>query len=125
VRALVTKSGQIPLPAGTIGLTGRPIAAGSPAAPSTAGTEDTSGLCVSDPGGGWASDPLRDGLILTSCNTGPWQQFVPQSDGSLRNVATGLFINPNGTGAQLRDGAAATPWGGSFYTWTAFGNLPG
>jgi hypothetical protein len=83
-----------------------------------------SGLCVSDPGGGWASDPLRDGLILTSCNTGPWQQFVPQADGSLRNVATGLFINPNGTGAQLRGGAAATPWGGSFYTWTAFGSLP-
>ena len=43
-----------------------------------------SGLCVSDPGGGWSSDPLRDGLILTSCNTGPWQQFIPQSNGSLQ-----------------------------------------
>jgi hypothetical protein len=84
-----------------------------------------SGLCVSDPGGGWGSDPLRDGLILTSCNTGPWQQFVPQSNGSLQNVATGLFVNPNGTGAQLRGGAAPTPWGGSFYTWTAFTSLPG
>ena len=30
-------------------------------APHGAGT----GLCVSDPGGGWASDPLPDGLILT------------------------------------------------------------
>ena len=84
-----------------------------------------SGLCVSDPGGGWASDPLRDGLILTSCNSGPWQQFVPQSDGALRNVATGLVVNPNGTGAQLRGSGAPTPWGGSFYNWTPFNNLPG
>jgi hypothetical protein len=84
-----------------------------------------SGLCVSDPGGGWSSDPLRDGLILTSCNTGPWQQFIPQSDGSLKNVATGLFVNPNGTGAQLRGGASPTPWGGSFYRWTNFSSLPG
>ena len=83
-----------------------------------------SGLCVSDPGGGWSSDPLRDGLILTVCNTGPWQQFIPQSNGSLKNVATGLFVNPNGTGAQLRGGTAPTPWGGSFYTWTDFNSLP-
>ena len=82
------------------------------------------GLCVSDPGGGWASDPQRDGLILTTCNSGPWQQFVPQSDGTLRNVATGLVVSPNGTGAQLRGTSAPTPWGGSFYTWTPFNNLP-
>jgi len=84
-----------------------------------------SGLCVSDPGGGWSSDPLRDGLILTSCNTGPWQQFIPQSNGSLKNVATGLFVNPNGTGAQLRGGASPTTWGGSFYRFIAFSSLPG
>ena len=89
-------------------------------APNGTGT----GLCVSDPGGGWASDPLRDGLILTSCNTGPWQQFIPQSNGSLKNVATGLFVNPNGTGAQLRGGASATPWGGSFYRFINFSSLP-
>ena len=83
------------------------------------------GLCVSDPGGGWSSDPLRDGLILTSCNTGPWQQFVPQSNGTLQNVATGLFVNPNGTGSQLRGGSSATPWGGSFYRFIAFSSLPG
>jgi len=83
------------------------------------------GLCVSDPGGGWSSDPLRDGLILTPCNTGPWQQFVPQSNGTLKNVATGLFVNPNGTGAQLRGGTAPTSWGGSVYTWTDFAHLPG
>jgi len=84
-----------------------------------------SGLCVSDPGGGWASDPLPDGLILTPCNTGPWQQFVPQSNGTLRNVATGLYVNPNGTGAQLRGGTAPVPWGGSVYTWTDIAHLPG
>jgi hypothetical protein len=83
-----------------------------------------SGLCVSDPGGGWSSDPLRDGLILASCNTGPWQQFIPQSNGTLKNVATGLYVNPNGTGAQLRGGSTATPWGGSYYTWTAYSSLP-
>ena len=83
------------------------------------------GLCVSDPGGGWSSDPLRDGLILTSCNTGPWQQFIPQSNGTLLNVATGLFVNPNGTGSQLRGGSSATPWGGSFYRFIAFSSLPG
>ena len=82
------------------------------------------GLCVSDPGGGWRSDPLRDGLILTKCNTGPFQQFIPQPNGSLQNVATGLFVNPNGTGAQLRGGTSATSWGGSSYAWTDFGNLP-
>ena len=83
-----------------------------------------SGLCVSDPGGGWASDPLPDGLILTNCNTGPWQQFIPQSNGTLKNVATGLYVNPDGTGAQLRGGTAATPWGGSSYSWTDYSSLP-
>jgi hypothetical protein len=84
-----------------------------------------SGLCVSDPGGGWKSDPLRDGLILTSCNSGPFQQFVPQSDGTLRNVATGLYVNPNGTGSQLRGAAAPVRWGGSRYGWKDYANLPG
>ncbi len=83
-----------------------------------------SGLCVSDPGGGWASDPLPDGLILTNCNTGPWQQFIPQSNGTLKNVATGLYVNPNGTGSQLRGGTKPTPWGGSSYSWTDYSNLP-
>jgi hypothetical protein len=84
-----------------------------------------SGLCVSDPGGGWKSDPLRDGLILASCNNGPFQQFVPQSNDTLRNVATGLYVNPNGTGSQLRGAAAPTTWGGSRYSWKAYANLPG
>jgi hypothetical protein len=82
------------------------------------------GLCVSDPGGGWASDPLRDGLILTNCNTGPWQQFIPQSNGTLKNLATGLFVNPNGKGAQLRGGSSPTSWGGSSYTFVDLSSLP-
>jgi hypothetical protein len=84
-----------------------------------------SGLCVSDPGGGWSSDPLRDGLILATCNTGPWQQFIPQSNGTLKNVATGLYVNPGGSGAQLRGGTSPTPWGGSSYTWRDHSGLPG
>jgi hypothetical protein len=83
-----------------------------------------SGLCVSDPGGGWKSDPLRDGLILTNCNSGPFQQFVPQSNGTLRNLATGLYVNPNGTCSQLRGAAAPTKWGGSKYSWKELANLP-
>jgi hypothetical protein len=84
-----------------------------------------SGLCVSDPGGGWSSDPLRDGLILTPCNTGLWQQFIPQSNGALKNVATGLYVNPNGAAAQLRGGSSPTQWGGSSYTWKDHSSLPG
>ena len=76
------------------------------------------GLCVSDPGGGWGSDPLRDGLILANCNNGPFQQFLPQSDGTLKNLATGLIVNPAGKGGQLRGGSSAVGWGGSSYTWT-------
>ena len=83
-----------------------------------------SGLCISDPGGGWSTDPLRDGLVLAKCNTGPWQQFIPQSNGTLENVATGLYVNPDGTGGQLRGGSSAVSWGGSNYTWTDYSNLP-
>jgi hypothetical protein len=83
------------------------------------------GLCVSDPGGGWSSDPLPDGLILTVCNNGPWQQFVPQLNGTLKNLATALVVNPNGAGAQLRGASAPTTWGGSVYGWTDDANLPG
>jgi hypothetical protein len=76
-----------------------------------------SGLCMSDPGGGWGSDPLRDGLILANCNSGPFQQFFPESDGTLVNLETGLIIDPAGKGGQLRGGSSAVGWGGSSYTW--------
>jgi hypothetical protein len=82
------------------------------------------GLCISDPRGGWASDPLPDGLILAWCNTGAFQQFVPQLNGTLKNLATGLYVNPAGKGAQLRGGVTPTTWGGSIYTWTEYDNLP-
>ena len=83
-----------------------------------------SGLCVSDPGGGWASDPLPDGLLLAVSNNGPWQQFIPLPNGTLENVATGLVVSPNCTGAQLRGTVAPTRWGGSHYTWTDHAHLP-
>jgi hypothetical protein len=80
-------------------------------------TGSGSGLCISDPGGGWGSDPLRDGLILANCNSGPFQQFFPESDGTLVNLETGLIIDPAGKGGQLRGGTSAVSWGGSSYTW--------
>jgi hypothetical protein len=39
-------------------------------------------------------------------------------------VATGLYVNPAGKGAQLRGGVTPTTWGGSVYTWTEYDNLP-
>lgn len=88
------------------------------------GSGALTGLCVSDPGGGWSSDPLRDGLILAPCNSGPWQQFIAQGNGTLTNVATGLIISPDGTGAQLRGTTAPTGWGGSVYSWKLVTQLP-
>ena len=81
-----------------------------------------SGLCVSDPGGGVPSDPLRDGLILVHCSSGNWQQFIWQPNGALKNWATGLYVNPDGAGAQLRGESAAR--GGSSYTWKPESSLP-
>jgi hypothetical protein len=83
-----------------------------------------SGLCVSDPGGGRPSDPLRDGLVLVSCNSGPFQQFILQSNGTLKNLATGLYVNPDSKGAQLRGVSSRTASGGSRYTWKAESSLP-
>ena len=44
--------------------------------------------------------------------------------GALQNVATGLIVSPNGTGAQLRGTTAPVPWGGSACTWTDYAHLP-
>ena len=89
-------------------------------APNAIGT----GLCVSDPGGGWAADPLRDGLILAKCSTSRFQQFIPQSNGTLKNLGTGLYVHPNGKGAQLRGESSRTSSGGSAYTWKTYSSLP-
>jgi hypothetical protein len=83
------------------------------------------GLSVADPGYDAAGTGLKDGLVLRASNTGRWQQFIPQPDGTLKNAATGLYVNPNGTGAQLRGGTAPSPWGGSAWTWTDHAHLPG
>jgi len=88
-------------------------------APNGVGT----GLFVSDPGYDAAGTGLKDGLVLRASNTGPWQQFIPQPDGTLKNAATGLYISPNGTGAQLRGAPAPSPSGGSVYTWTDYAHL--
>ena len=68
------------------------------------------GLSVSEPGYDAAGTGLKEGLVLRGSNTSPWQQFIPQ---------------PNGTGAQLRGTTAPSPWGGSAYTWTDYAHLPG
>jgi peptidoglycan/xylan/chitin deacetylase (PgdA/CDA1 family) len=90
-------------------------------APNGVGT----GLFVSDPGFDAAGTGLKDGLVLRASNNGPWQQFIPQPNGTLKNVATGLYVSPNGTGAQLRGTSAPSPWGGSAYAWTDYAHLPG
>src|SRR6516225_895355 len=90
-------------------------------APNGAGT----GLSVSDPGYDAAGTGLKDGLVLRGSNNSLWQQFIPQPNGTLKNVATGLIASPNGTGAQLRGTTAPMSWGGSVYTWTDFSHLPG
>jgi hypothetical protein len=83
------------------------------------------GLSVSDPGYDAAGTGLVNGLVLRGSNDGAWQQFIPQPNGTLKNVATGLIVSPNGIGAQLRGTTAATSWGGSAYTWTDYAHLPG
>jgi peptidoglycan-N-acetylglucosamine deacetylase len=83
------------------------------------------GLSVTDPGYDAASTGLKDGLVLRASNTSRWQQFIPQPDGTLKNVATGLYVSPNGTGAQLRGTSAPSPWGGSVYSWKDYAHLPG
>jgi len=89
-------------------------------APNGVGT----GLSVSVPGYDAAGTGLKYGLVLRASNNGPWQQFIPQPNGTLKNVATGLIVSPNGTGAQLRGTTAASSWGGSVYTWTDYAHLP-
>ena len=90
-------------------------------APNGVGT----GLFVSEPGFDAAGTGLKDGLVLRASNNGPWQQFIPQTNGTLKNAATGLYVSPNGSGAQLRGTTAPSPWGGSAYTWTDYAHLHG
>ena len=80
---------------------------------------------MSDPGYDAAGTGLKDGLVLCPSNTGPWQQFIPQPNGMLKNVATGLYVNPTAPARSCAGGTAPSPWGRSAYTWTDYAHLPG
>ena len=83
-----------------------------------------SGLCVSDPAGGYPGDPGGpDGLVLRGCNAGLYQQFKV-AGGDLVSAATGGFVDPDGTGGQLSTGTSPVSWGGSHYAWVPFASLP-
>jgi hypothetical protein len=83
-----------------------------------------SGLCVSDPAGGYPGDPGGpDGLVLRGCNAGLYQQFKV-AGGDLVSAATGGFVDPDGKGGQLSTGTSPVSWGGSHYAWVPFASLP-
>jgi hypothetical protein len=83
------------------------------------------GLCVSNPDGGYPGDPGgATGLVLRGCNTGVYQEFTTGSGNKLISKANGQVVNPHGTGAQLSTGASGVSWGGSSWTWTDYGSLP-
>lgn len=90
-------------------------------APNGSGT----GLCVSNPGGGYVGDPGGPtGLVLRGCNLSLFQQFMPGTGHELISVINGQVVNPNGAGAQLRTGSSRVSWGGSAWTWKDFTSLP-
>jgi hypothetical protein len=90
-------------------------------APNGTGT----GLCVSNPGGGYVGDPGGPtGLVLRGCNLSVFQQFRPGSGHELISVVNGQVVNPNGAGAQLSTGASRVSWGGSAWTWKDDTSLP-
>lgn len=83
------------------------------------------GLCVSNPDGGYSGDPGGPtGLVLRGCNTGVYQEFTPGSNHTLISKVNGQIVNPHGTGAQLSTGSSGVSWGGSSWTWTDYGSLP-
>jgi hypothetical protein len=89
-------------------------------------TGSGSGMCVSNPDGGYIGDPGGPtGLVLRNCNSSVYQQFKPGPDNEAISVANGQLVNPHGTGWQLNTGASRVSWGGSAWTWTNSGNLPG
>lgn len=90
-------------------------------APAGAGT----GLCVSNPDGGYPGDPAGPtGLVLRGCNLSVFQQFTPGPGNELISKANGQIVNPHGTGAQLNTGTSHVSWGGSAWTWKDYASLP-
>ena len=72
-----------------------------------------SGLCASDPGGGYPQDPTYpDGIILRTCNGSNFQRWTSTStcctSAVLTNAATGLVLTDNGFDKQLSDAAPIT-----------------
>lgn len=83
------------------------------------------GLCVSNPDGGYLGDPAgATGLVLRGCNASKFQQFAEDSSGHLVSVINGQVVNPAGTGGQLRTASSPVAWGGSRYGWEDFAALP-
>ena len=88
------------------------------------------GLCVSNPMGGWSDPAGPTGLLIVHCAGNPqankFQQFY--LDGGthhLISVINGQAVSPHGTGAQLTASGVA-PWpGGSDYRWMDKASLPG
>lgn len=88
------------------------------------------GLCLSNPMGGWSDPAGPTGLLIVHCAGNPqankFQQFY--LDGGthhLISVINGQAVSPHGTGAQLTASGVA-PWpGGSDYRWMDKASLPG
>lgn len=86
------------------------------------------GLCLSNPMGGWPDPAGPTGLLVVHCAANPqankFQQFY--TDGShLVSVINGQAVSPHGTGAQLTASGPASWPGGSDYSWKDYAHLPG
>lgn len=86
------------------------------------------GLCLSNPMGGWPDPAGPAGLLIVHCAANPqanrFQQFY--TDGShLVSVINGQAVSPHGTGAQLTASGPASWPGGSDYSWKDYAHLPG
>lgn len=83
----------------------------------------STGLCVSDPAGGWPADPGGpSGLVLRACNGSAFQGFtdvIASGHDALTSDISGGYVNPHGKGAQLTVDLAPVAWSGWQYTWQA------
>lgn len=83
----------------------------------------STGLCVSDPAGGYPADPGGpSGLVLRVCNGSAFQGFTEVTASghtALTSDISGGYLNPHGKGAQLTVDLAPVAWSGWQYTWTA------
>jgi hypothetical protein len=82
-----------------------------------------SGLCASDPAGGYPEDPAYpDGIVLRGCNGSKFQTWTyttapgPATPAVLANAATSLVLTDEGFDHQLQDAAPVT--GDTAQAWT-------